>query len=110
MDFRNTKISEISKKYGLNLIVSGKKYKLLCPFHEEKTPSLILNDEAYDIGLKKHIPLDKATLEKNKAYAKPLIANQLHISDKYTKYKTYFGTQFDTFVKEIQPLSKMWQW
>lgn len=45
MDFRNTKISEISKKYGLNLIVSGKKYKLLCPFHEEKTPSLILNDD-----------------------------------------------------------------
>ena len=30
MDFRNTKISEISKKYGLNLIVSGKKYKILC--------------------------------------------------------------------------------
>ena len=45
MDFRNTKISEISKKYGLNLILSGKKYKILCPFHEEKTPSLILNDD-----------------------------------------------------------------
>jgi DNA primase catalytic core len=45
MDFRNTKISEISKKYGLNLIVSGKKYKILCPFHEEKTASLILNDD-----------------------------------------------------------------
>jgi len=45
MDFRNTKISEISKKYGLNLIVSGKKYKVLCPFHKEKTPSLILNDD-----------------------------------------------------------------
>ena len=38
-------ISEIAKEYGLNLLISGKKFKIKCPFHEENTPSLILNDE-----------------------------------------------------------------
>ena len=45
MNSRGEKISEISKKYGLDLITSGKKYKILCPFHEEKTPSCTLNDD-----------------------------------------------------------------
>jgi DNA primase catalytic core len=38
-------ISKIALKYGLNLIVSGKSYKTLCPFHAEKTPSFLLNDQ-----------------------------------------------------------------
>ena len=38
-------ISKIALKYGLNLIVSGKSYKALCPFHAEKTPSFLLNDQ-----------------------------------------------------------------
>lgn len=45
MKNNDMKISELVKKFGLNLTISGKSYKILCPFHEEKTPSLILNDE-----------------------------------------------------------------
>jgi len=38
-------ISEIVKRYGFNLVISGNSYKILCPFHTEKTPSLLLNDQ-----------------------------------------------------------------
>ena len=41
----NLMISEVVERYCLNVIKNGKSIKILCPFHEEKTPSLILNDE-----------------------------------------------------------------
>ena len=38
-------ISQVARRFGFNLVISGKSYKILCPFHKEKTPSLLLNDE-----------------------------------------------------------------
>merc|ERR1711970_1096467 len=45
MNYERIKISEIAKRYNFDLVRSGNSFKILCPFHEEKTPSLILNDE-----------------------------------------------------------------
>jgi len=45
METKKPLISEIATRYGFSLFVSGRSYKILCPFHNEKTPSLLLNDE-----------------------------------------------------------------
>lgn len=37
----NLKISDVARKYGLNV----KKNKICCPFHDDKEPSLSLSDE-----------------------------------------------------------------
>ena len=56
MKSSNILISDVAKSYGLDLIKSGKSFKILCIFHQEKTPSLLLNNSTntfYCFGCKK---------------------------------------------------------
>ena len=107
MNYERIKISEIAKRYNFDLVRSGNSVKILCPFHEEKTPSLILNDElnsyhCFGCGasgnwfkLTKHLEANFSSnknISKKINDSKSLFFRSNFKQNKYTQQRKFFST------------------
>ena len=108
MKSSNILISDVAKSYGLDLIKSGKSFKILCIFHQEKTPSLLLNNSTntfYCFGCKKSgnifnfIKYLNSNQSSNKDYrfknkkVKKIFFNSQSNYSFYIKEKLFFSTR-----------------